>query len=97
MDECKPLAVGRAGRVAAWPQGGAVQVGPMKPILKPPRSKRLKLKYDVLLSYFAFKFNLRRYTKARFVHFVTGSGRLPAPGRAVQVDPIKTHIESAWI
>ena len=34
----------------------------MKPKLKPPGTKRLKLKHDVLLSTFAFKFNLRRYT-----------------------------------
>ena len=31
--------------------------------LKPTGTKRLKLKYDILLSNFAFKFNLRRYTK----------------------------------
>ena len=35
----------------------------MKPTLKAPGTKRLKLKYDNLLSSFAFKFNLRRYTK----------------------------------
>jgi hypothetical protein len=34
----------------------------MKPTLKAPGSKRLKLKYDKMLSSFAFKFNLRRYT-----------------------------------
>jgi len=33
----------------------------MKPKLKSPGSKRLKLKCDVLLSNFTFKFNLRRY------------------------------------
>jgi hypothetical protein len=33
--------------------------------LKPPGIKRLKLKYDILLSFFAFKFNMRRYTVAR--------------------------------
>jgi len=32
----------------------------MKPKLKPPGSKRLKLNWDILLSNFAFKFNLRR-------------------------------------
>ena len=35
----------------------------IKPTLKPTGTKRLKLKYDILLSNFAFKFNLRRYTK----------------------------------
>jgi len=38
-----------------------VQVDPVKPKLKPPRDKRLKLKCDILLSNFPFKFNLRRY------------------------------------
>jgi len=42
--------------------GGAVQVDPMRPMLKPPRTKHLKLKCDMLLSTFAFTFNLRRYT-----------------------------------
>ena len=36
---------------------------PIKPKLKPPGTKRLKLKCDVLLSGSSFKFNLRRYTK----------------------------------
>jgi len=39
----------------------AVQVDPMKAVLKAPGTERLKLKYDELLSSFAFKFNLRRY------------------------------------
>jgi hypothetical protein len=41
-----------------------VQVDPIKPTLKAPGIKPLKLKYDELLSSFAFKFNLRRYTMA---------------------------------
>jgi len=40
-----------------------VQVDPMKPKLKPPGPKRLKLMCDILLSTFAFKFNLRRCSK----------------------------------
>jgi len=43
--------------------GKAVQVDPMKPPLKAPGTKRLKLRCDKLLSDFAFKFNLRRYTQ----------------------------------
>jgi hypothetical protein len=35
----------------------------MKLILKPPGTKRFKLKCDKLLSTFAFKNSLRRYTK----------------------------------
>jgi len=41
----------------------AAQVDPIKTTLKPPGTKRLKLKYDKPLSNFAFNFNLRRYTK----------------------------------
>jgi hypothetical protein len=44
-------------------QGGAVQVDPIKPKLKPPGIKRLKLDYDGVLSDFGHKFNLRRYNK----------------------------------
>jgi len=33
----------------------------MKPTLKAPGTKRLKLRYDQLLSSVAFEFNLRRY------------------------------------
>jgi len=42
-----------------------VQVDPIKPTLKAPGTKHLKLKYDEPLSKFAFKFNLRRYAEAR--------------------------------
>jgi hypothetical protein len=41
-----------------------VQVDPIKPTLKAPGTKRLKLKGDDLLSSFGFKFNLCRYTWA---------------------------------
>ena len=55
-----------AGGEGPRAQGRAVQVEPMKPILKPPGTKRLKLKYDKLLSILlqvAFNFKLRHYTK----------------------------------
>jgi hypothetical protein len=39
-----------------------VQVDHIKPKLKPPGTKRLKLKCDMLLSTIGFKCNLRRYT-----------------------------------
>jgi hypothetical protein len=42
-----------------------VQVDPVKPKLKPPGIKRLKLNCDVLLSTSSFNFNLRRYTEAK--------------------------------
>ena len=74
--------------------GRAVQVDPIKPTLKAPGTKRLKLKYDKLLSSFAFNFNLRRYYTCAsdsdcFAQF-------PCHGKAVQVDPVKTRVESAW-
>jgi hypothetical protein len=60
--------------------GRAVQVEPMKPTLKAPGTKRLKLNHYRLLSSFGFKINLRRYTwvsrlwcaRRRVTH--TGSG-----------------------
>ena len=42
-----------------------MQVDPMKPKLKPPGTKRLKLKCDILLSTSALKFNLRRHSKVK--------------------------------
>jgi len=41
-----------------------VQVDPIKPKLKPPGTKRLKLKCDESLSNLAFNFNLRRFIMA---------------------------------
>jgi len=41
--------------------GEAVQADPVKPNLKPPRSKRLKPRCVLPLSNCAFNFNLRRY------------------------------------
>ena len=38
-----------------------MQVDPIKLVLKGAGTKRLKLKYERLLSNFPFKFNLRRY------------------------------------
>jgi len=40
-------------------QGREVQVDPIKPMLKAPGSKRVKLQCDILLATSAFKFNLR--------------------------------------
>ena len=41
-------------------RGRAVQVDPMKPVLKAPGTERLMLKYDEPLSNFALNFSLRR-------------------------------------
>jgi hypothetical protein len=43
-----------------------VQVEPIKPKLKSPGTKHLKLKCDILLSTSAFKFKLRRYSVVNF-------------------------------
>jgi len=63
-----------------------VQFDPIKPMLKAPGTKRLKLNCDETLSSFAFNFNLRCHTKDGelavmsggedgFVRKVTGAGR----------------------
>ena len=57
-------AAGGSGCQSGDGHGRAVQVDPLKPMLKPPGTKRLKLNYDILLSTSAFKFNLRCYTMA---------------------------------
>ncbi len=44
-------------------QGRAVQVDPIKPMLKVPGTSCLKLKHDKLFSSFASNFNLRRHNK----------------------------------
>ena len=50
-----------------------MQVDPIKSTLELPGTKRLKLTHDALLSSFALKFNLDRYSEALL--------DLPAPGR----------------
>jgi len=42
--------------------GRAVHVEPMKPVFEARGTMRLTVRYDELLSKFAFNFNLRRYT-----------------------------------
>jgi len=44
-----------------------VKIDPIESTLKPPGTKRLKLKHYKLLSSFAFNSNLRRYIKAMMV------------------------------
>jgi len=63
VNEFKPLVPGGGQHDVGCGQGKAVQVDPIKPKLKPPGTKRLKLKTDVVLSSSAFKLNLRRYNK----------------------------------
>ena len=56
--------LGGRGDASAGP-GRAVQVDPIKLTLRPPGTGRLTLKYDKLLSSFAFNFNLRRFNPAQ--------------------------------
>jgi len=63
-------------REAVRRPGRAVQVDPMKPMLKPPETKHLKLKYDVPSSNFAFKFNLRRYALVAVLRAARSAGLL---------------------
>jgi len=62
----------------------------MKPTLKAPGTKRLKLKYDVPVSNFAFNFNLHRYISV----YDSSSSSLNYYGRAVQVDPMKPTLKA---
>jgi hypothetical protein len=53
------------GTAPAPAPGRAVQVDPIKPMLKAPGTERLQLEYNKPPSNFAFKFSLRRYILAR--------------------------------
>jgi len=69
-----------------------VQADPIKPSSKAPGTKRRKLKYDKLLSNFAFKFNLRRCNEEmmRATHaFTTDPGDDMAAPRLTQYTATK--------
>jgi len=44
-------------------------------VLKPPGTKRLKLKHDEPLSNFAFNFNVQRYTVGRIRQDISQEGK----------------------
>jgi hypothetical protein len=76
--------------IVAW----AVQVDSIKTRVESAPgvcNQRLKLKCDEPLSNDAFKLNLRRYN---VVDYLIGDS--PVRGWAVQVDSIKTRVESAY-
>jgi len=54
--------VGADGARQCGAAGTAVQVEPIKPMLKAPGNTRLNLRYDGPLSKLAFNFNSHRYT-----------------------------------
>jgi len=77
-----PVASGHASRGggAVPRRGRGVRVDPIKPMFKAPGTEGSKLKYDELLSKFAFKFNLRRYTSVPVgVALVVPPAPAPAP------------------
>ena len=66
-----------------------MQVDPVKPKLKPPRIKRLKLKFGyVLHSTSAFKFNLRRYSEAQTSGILVGRCRFTVSKRVVKAQMV---------
>jgi hypothetical protein len=67
-----------------------VQVDPIKPTLKPPGTKRLKLKNDATPSKFAFNFNLRRYTP---VSAVCRGYRTPLVGWCYDKVPVWNEVD----
>jgi hypothetical protein len=72
--------------IQSYIRGRAVQVDPVKPTLKPPGAKHLKLKHDKLPSKFAFKFNLH--------HYIAGTPPAAAPRRPRRTRPRVTA--AAW-
>jgi hypothetical protein len=59
-----PRPPGKSLAIKLAQQGNVVQVGPMKPTLKVPGTKRKNLKYDEHLSSVALEFKSRRYRPA---------------------------------
>ena len=73
--------------------GEAVQVEPMKPVLKALGTELLILKCGELLSRFAFNFNLRRCSTGSRSR-TSRTIRCVLQGRAVQVDAIKPVLKA---
>jgi hypothetical protein len=66
VNECKkPLPCGRGGRGETASRDEEVQIDPIKPMLKAHGTKCLNLEFDILLSSFTFKFNLRCYNESK--------------------------------
>ena len=74
-----------------------MQVDPIKPMLKPPGTKHLKPKYHILLSTFAFKFNLRCYFEVHSLHHLElalAEGDVELAGRCQSCSPVIHHVPS---
>ena len=66
----------------------------MKPKLKPPGIKRLKVKCSTRLSTSAFKFSLRRYSMGVHCHLVTGDNWQTARAIASECGIVSVHAEA---
>jgi len=66
----------------------------MKPTLKVPGTKRLKLEYDGLLSNFAFKFNLRRYSEGNAMKSTDPGDADAGSAAAGSTTTLKQYIQS---
>jgi hypothetical protein len=71
-----------------------VQVAPIKPKLKAPRTTRLKVKHDGPLSKIAFKFNLRLYPSVSLARrLLTAGARADAHSdRGRDIAKIAIHV-----
>jgi len=67
----------------------------MKPLLKAPETKRLKPKYDELLSNLALKINLRHYTLEMHIVHATDEGRARGSHSSTFRLVVSTFIERA--
>ena len=70
-----------------------MQVDPIKPTLKPPGPKRLKLKCDEPLSKFAFKVNSRRHSTV--LRSAAALALLAACGRGSYSFPFQFNLSSS--
>ena len=69
-----------------------MQIDPIKPTLKAPGARCLKLKYDAPLENTAFKFKLRRYMKAEENAIATAL----FPTLSLEMDDIWEPTPGAW-
>jgi len=82
----------RLAALVESPPSRVVQVDPIKPKLKLPGTKRLKLNCDEPPSNFAFNINLRRYRPARRCARTRGTWRR-ASRQGLALVPISAQLE----
>jgi len=96
-------AVTRQWHRAGMSRGRAVQVDPVRPMLKAPGSVHLTLRYDGPVSNFAYNFILRRYSMVvrrggvRLDSVGRRTGGSAAPGRRVRPTRFNLEIRSTGL